>query len=430
MLFRLPKLPDLGRDVHLLNAVLGMFAVSFFGIQMLIKVLYILRLGYGLEFVGLFSSISAFSYMAMSVPSGLMGGRFGPRKTMISGGALTVVGMAMLPLTEFVSPAMRDGWAIVSQFVGTGGWAFFSVNIVPTLMASSTPQSRSRTFAWNSLFRGLGGFVGTLVGGLLPGLFAGLLDQSLDGPVPYRYALWVGVALGTLSMIPLSQIRPVQRLQAAEAEADQGGFPFLPVAWVVVFVLFSHGGRATCQAFCNPFMDTDLHLSPASIGFITGLGQFVAVLVPLLSPGLVERFSNGRILLLANLGAAISLIPLVLLPHWITVALGRLGILALSALWLPVLQVFQMELVGSRWRSLAYSIVSMAMALSFGSISLAGGYIAATWGYQRLFLLGAGLYLLGAMLMWGLLKLPFMRPATPPADGQPAVAGGRSSVER
>ena len=402
------RMPNLGRDVHLLNAVLGMFAVSFFGIQALIKVLYILRLGYGLEYVGLFSSISAFSFMAMSLPSGLAGSRFGPRKTMIAGGLLTVTGMALLPMVELVPVWAKDAWPILSQFVGTGGWAFFSVNTVPTLMAATTPQSRSSAFAWNSMFRGLGTLLGTIVGGLLPGLFAVILGQSLTEPGPYRYALWIGVILGMLSMIPLSQIRPVQRLKAEEEAQEKGVFPILPVAVVVIFVLFSHGGRATCQAFCNPFMDTDLHLSPASIGFITGLGQFVAVLAPLLSPRLVKRFSNVRILMLANLGAAISLIPLALIPHWTTVALGRLGVLALSALWLPVLQVFQMELVGSRWRSLAYSVVSMAMALSFGSISLIGGFIAANWGYQRLFLIGAASYLAGALWMWGMQKLPVM----------------------
>ena len=85
-------------------------------------------------------------------------------------------------------------------------------------------------------------------------------------------------------------------------------------------------------------------------------------------------------------------------------AVGRLGVLALLAMWMPALHVYQMELIETRWRSLAYGAVSMAMGLSFGSASLAGGHIIAAAGYRTLFLLGAGLSTAGAVLMWAILR--------------------------
>jgi MFS family permease len=93
-----PSFPRYGRDAKLLIAVSGVFAISFFGIQMLLKVLYILRLGYGPEYVGLFGASSALAYMAMGLPSGALGSRIGARKIMLLGGVLTVLGMAILPL--------------------------------------------------------------------------------------------------------------------------------------------------------------------------------------------------------------------------------------------------------------------------------------------------------------------------------------------
>ena len=73
---------------------------------------------------------------------------------------------------------------------------------------------------------------------------------------------------------------------------------------------------------------------------------------------------------------------------------------------MPAFQVFQMELVDARWRGLAYGIVSMAMGLTYASASLAGGQIAAQWGYQRLFLLAVGLSLLGALISWAMRRNP------------------------
>jgi predicted MFS family arabinose efflux permease len=184
----------------------------------------------------------------------------------------------------------------------------------------------------------------------------------------------------------------------------RGPFPVLPIVLMIAYVYVRHAGWATCRAFCNAYMDTDLHLSPSSIGLITGTGQFVAILAPLLTPRLAARRSNGWTLMVTTLGLSLCLVPLGLVPHWAAVGLGRLGVLVLSAIWMPALQVFQMERVDSQWRSLAYGAVSMAMGLGFGSTSLAGGYIVAAWGYRALFLLGAGLSAAAAGLMWSILK--------------------------
>jgi MFS family permease len=401
---RLPSFSHFGRDAKLLIAVSGIFAVSFFGIQMLLKVLYILRLGYGPEYVGLFGASSALAYMAMGLPSGALGSRIGARRIMLLGGATTVLGMAALPLAEFVPDPIRDAWPILSQVVLTTGWSMFNVNLVPALMAATTAENRNNAYALSSALRGLGTFLGTISGGMLPGIFASALGHSLDAPAPYRLALWVGAALGLAGLVPLVTMRPMGRVSSRELVKGRGRFPVLPIALMVSYVYLRHAGWATCRAFCNAYMDTELHLSASSIGLITGAGQFIAILASLATPRLANRRSHGWVLTMTTAGLAVSLLPLALVPHWAAVGMGRMGILALSAVWMPVLQVFQMELVDSRWRSLAYGAVSMAMGLGFGSTSLAGGYVIAAAGYGTLFLLGAGLSTAAAVLMWAVVR--------------------------
>jgi predicted MFS family arabinose efflux permease len=221
--------------------------------------------------------------------------------------------------------------------------------------------------------------------------------------------LWLSVALGLFGLVPLAMIKPAEAVAFGEEERAGGPFPLLFVGLMVIHVYLSHAGWATCQAFCNAYLDTGLNLSAASIGLMVGAGQFMATLAPLLTPRLARRYSNGWTLTVTTLAIGLSLIPLALIPHWTAAGVGLFGTVALGAVWMPALQVFQMELVERRWRSLAYGIVSMSMGLSFGTVSLAGGYIAAEWGYDSLFLLGIGLNMAGAALMWGILKLPAMR---------------------
>lgn len=397
-------MPRFSRNARLLIAISGVFAVSFYGVITLLRVLYILRLGHGPEYVGVFGAAGAFTYMAMSLPSGALGGRFGSRQIMRLGGIIAVLGMIILPLAEFVPAWARGLWPIASQVVTIAGWSMLNVNLVPALMAATTAQNRNSVYAVNAALRGLGTFLGTIFGGMLPGLFAGALCQTLDAPGPYRCALWVGAALGLAGLIPLSQVGQVKQIKPREQSRARGRFPLLPVALVVLHVYLSHAGWATCQAFFNAYMDAELHLSASSIGFITGAGQFVAILAPLLAPRLATRRSNRWTLMITTLGMGASLLPLALIPHWTAAGLGRLGVLVLSAIWMPALQVFQMELVHPEWRSLAYGAVSMAMGLSYGSASLAGGYIIAATGYRSLFLVGASLSAAGALMMWGILK--------------------------
>lgn len=402
---KLPTLSRWNRETKMLLIALGILAVSFLGIEGLLKILYVLRLGVGPEYLGYFNASGALTYMAMSLPAGALGARFGPRRIMFLGGVVFVVGFALMPLAEFVPPWAKEAWPIAMQMLLTAGWCMFNVNMVPTLTLATTVENRSSAFAWSGVLRGLGTFLGTTLGGFLPAFFAFLWGSSLDSPGPYRWGLWLGAALGLGALIPLSRL---QRSEASvakkEAARPRGPFPKRWLTVLIAHVMFSHGGWTTTQAFASAYMDTDLHLSSASIGLIMGVGQFAAIVAPLWIPQLGRRFSNGWIMMICTLGMAVSLAPMALVPHWAAAGIGRFGHIVLSAVWLPALQVYQMERVEPAWRSLAYGALSMAMGMAFGLVSLGGGYVIASWGYRALFLIGAGLSAAGVLVMLAIMR--------------------------
>jgi MFS family permease len=421
--FKLSTLFPFSRDTRLLFAASGLISISFFGIQMLLKVLYVLRLGYGPEYVGWFLAASSLGFMGMGIPSGVLGNRYGPRTVMLVGGAIVVVGMAMLPLSESMPLWGDPAWPIVSQVVLTVGWSLMTVNLVPALTAVTADQNRNSAFSMNAVLQGAGTFVGTLVGGLLPGLFANLLGESLDAPAPYRVSLWVGAVLALAAVIPLWFVRPIAPGTHSREAKERGHFPFGPIAIVIAYVYLRHAGWATCQAFFNAYLDTDLRLPTSSIGLISSAGQFLAILAPLLNPRLAARRSNGWTLIVTTLGVAASLVPLALVRHWAAAGLGRLVCVVASAVWLPALQAFQMERVDPRWRSLAYGAVAMGMGLGFSSTSLVGGYVISARGYRALFTMGIFVTLASAALLWGILRRAKDTLVPVPQPGERSRAG-------
>ncbi len=399
--------PRFHHDVNMLLIVVGLVAVSFFGIQTFLKTFYVLRLGYSMVFFGIFNSASALSYMVMSLPAGALGGRLGLTRTMRLGIIVTVLGMAMLPLTESAPASLSYYWPVFSMMVVSGGYALFSINMVPALMGLTSDENRNSAYAMTGVLRGLGAFVGTPFAGLLPGLIASMIGVGLDSPAPYRLALWLSPAVLLLAIFPLMRIGDAERSGKHEEKPTlPGSFPVAPVSLLILFVWFSQAAGATCYSFCNAFMDVELQLSTFAIGIVSSAGQFASIFAPMLLPMLARRRGNGWTLMATTIGGAATMIPLILIPQWFAAALGQFASMVLSAVRMPALQVYQMEMIEKHWRSLAYGAVNTAMGLSFGLVSFGGGQIIDRWGYTSLFTLGVILSLFGATIMWMMLKRP------------------------
>ena len=95
----LEKLRMFNRDVrlYLITSALIGFTV-FGGIYPVLLNLYLLRLGYGPEFIGIVNASFPFAMVVFSLPAGVLGQRFSTRRMMIVGLGLCVLGSGLLPL--------------------------------------------------------------------------------------------------------------------------------------------------------------------------------------------------------------------------------------------------------------------------------------------------------------------------------------------
>src|SRR5688500_7493583 len=110
----LQALRQFSRDVRLYLLTSALLGFTVFGwIATVLNNLYLVRLGYGPEFIGLVNAAGELSFALFGLPAGMLGARLNSRHMLIVGMALGVVVTLLLPAAEFVPAAGRSGWILL-----------------------------------------------------------------------------------------------------------------------------------------------------------------------------------------------------------------------------------------------------------------------------------------------------------------------------
>src|SRR3954471_12358413 len=190
-------LPQLTPAVARYFAAVGLVGFALDGgIYSVLLNLFLLRLGYGPEQIGLINAAGTLAFALACLPAGVIGARWGSRLIMLLGLALLAIGSLLLPLADLLAPSWRLAWLLVQVSVLYLGLALYFVNTAPFVMEAIRPEQRTHIFSLQTALLALAAFLGSLTGGFLPAMIAGLLDLAPTQPAPYRYALMVaGLAI-------------------------------------------------------------------------------------------------------------------------------------------------------------------------------------------------------------------------------------------
>ena len=105
------------------------------------------------------------------------------------------------------------------------------------------------------------------------------------------------------------------------------------------------------RTFFNVYLDAELGISPASIGWTIGLAQLLSVPAALIMPYVLAKTDHVQVFTYTTLGIALALLPMAFIPRWEAAGLGYVSIVMLVAVRMPAFAVFHQELVAPRWRS-------------------------------------------------------------------------------
>ncbi|MGD8598893.1 MAG: MFS transporter [Anaerolineae bacterium] len=399
------------RDLRLFLVTAVLVGLAWDGVRAVLFNLYLLRLGYGPESVGVVNSAGALVFGLVCPLAGAMGTRWGSRQVLIVGMGVLAAGFGLLPVVEYLPEAWRMAWLLATSMLTYLGFALYLVNGLPFLMAVTGVEERNYAFSVHMALAPLAAFAGSLLGGWLPGILARGLGLSLAEAAPYRYPLLLAAVLlvpGVLVMLPTrsGDGPPVPRLTGQELEGRASSIPWGLLVIIGLIMALRFGGRGTVTTFFNVYMDEGLGVPTALIGILSAAGQLLSVPAALAAPLLVVRWGNPRIVSWGMIGMALLLLPLALVPQWAAAGLGFVSSTALFSVTVGPIRVFSQELVAPRWRASMASAFMMGAGLAFSMVSLAGGYAIVALGYRAVFLAAAGLAAAGGLLFFAYFHVP------------------------
>ena len=405
------------RDMRLYLVANTFVSIAYVGIYVMLFNLYLLRLGYGPDFIGLVNAVAQLGVAAFSLVAGMLGRRWGSRRMLIIGLSVATTGLALVPFAEFVPSNLEAGWLVVTYVLAWLGGATFIVNSLPFVMNATNPAERAHAFSMREALVPLAVFAGSLLGGLLPGWLSPYIGGTLSDPAPYRYALFIAAGLfglAPLTLLATSKTEANAPQQPRSQTASTGpvsatGESTAPIGLMLFMggvILLLIAGKSVTDTFFNVYLDVSLHLSPAWNGTTSALAQLLAVPIALLAPILINRWGNGWTIIWGTLGMALSLVLIAIVPHWAIAGLGFMGLNGLFAIAAPVFNICSQELVGEEWRSTMSGVIAMATGLSRSAMAFGGGYLITNFSFSTLFIVGAILTAAGAVLFWGYTWLP------------------------
>lgn len=390
------------RDVRLFLVTPALIGFTVFGgIYTVLFNLYLVRMAYGTEFIGLVNAISQFALAIFALPATFVAARLGTRWAMIVGLSLAMVGHGLPILAEFIPGSLRQPWILVTYLIGGLGLALYFVNSSPWVMAVTTPQERGHVFSVQAALWPLAGFVGSLVGGMLPAVFARALQLPLDSPIPYRYPLLLAAALlgfAVLAMLRTTADDLPAANRAVTATRSSDPLPFAILGMIALVGILRGSGEGVARTFFNIYMDTELGASAARIGGFLAIGQLISVPAALFTPFFAARWGHERAIVGATFGLALALLPFALISHWAAAGFSFMAMLVVISIARPAFMVYTQEIVSRPWQGTMSAITTMAIGASWAVMAFGGGYLIAYIGYRSLFLIGAGLTALGAIL--------------------------------
>jgi MFS family permease len=377
------------------------------GIYAVLLNLYLVRLGFGPEQIGLVNAVGTLSFALMALPAGALGQRFGSRRMLLIALGGLVLGTVLVPLADLLPTAWQLPWLAAMLCITYLALALYFVNTAPYLLELVSTAQRNTAFGLQTGLLSLAGFFGSLTGGLLPPLFASVLQLSTTQTAPYRYALiCAGIALlpalVALRRPPAVVVPADERPVAPEARAaDVPLRLFLGLLALIALVrVLQVSGTAVTNTFFNVYLDGALAMPSAQIGAIIAVGRLLGVPAALATGALTKRFGNFAVVIGASLGTALSMLPLALIPHWSAAAFGFVGVIGLSWIRYASSLVFFLELVPPNRRATVSGVTEMAAGVCFTLLTFGGGYVIVLLGYQTLFLTGAALTALSAVVFW------------------------------
>lgn len=377
---------------YLLFVLLTTLNVGIYGV---IFNLYILRLGFGEDFLGLILSISSASVGLFAVPSAFVCDRLGRKRTLLLASMLLMLSLA------FLYNAVSEELLVIFSIVYGLAQSLSLVTGGTLLVENSTAYERMHLFSAYYMTYTFSTLSGNMIGGFFPGLFAGAFSLDPNGAMPYRLTLYLSLAATALSFLPLTRIcekNPPKNRTQGQFAAYKSLFSAKAVnKMIFIFCLFGLGWGISLPYF-NVYFETVLGASANQIGLIFSASQLTMIVGYFLVPMATSRLGKIRLATIVQLLSIPFLLLFTFESSILIAAFGYVMRYMLMNMANPILNSFKLEIVRPEQRSVMNSITWTACYTFVGIGTYAGGLMMAGGQNAMPFLTTSMLYAITACL--------------------------------
>jgi MFS family permease len=380
------------------SARIFLIATGFFGIaggiRRVARNLYFLSLGFNEGFIGLVVGVGTFTGLLVALPSGHLGDRFGPRKTMIGATALGAAGVALQGLPYRVP-------IILGASLNRVAWSVFFIVGPALLTEESGTEERTHLFSVFSSSRRLALIPGALLGGYMPGLLGNLLGVGGEGPVSYRLTIFLQAALLAAALIPLFLIKSSSAKEVSQTSRTYD-LEFLqqPLAKKILMPSLLIG---TGAGMIFPFLNVIFEHYGAStelIGWIFTIQSLLTGVFVLFAPNISKKWGKAKGVALTRM-ASIPFLLVVGYAGHVPIMAGALMVRSsLMRLASPLRNNLLMNIARPGERSKINGIRQVASRIGRTAAGPVAGWILSNVSYSLPFLLTSVLYAVGSSLFY------------------------------
>ncbi len=361
---------------------------------------YVRELGYSDQTNGTIIAMTALASALILVPAGLMSDKFGRKKVMVLGVAISTFAFFARSILDV------EQLLIATAFITGLSTAFIQVSGIPWLAENSTSSQRVHLFSFHSAIMMVAQVVGNIAGGAFSDAFQFVFHMS--GLWSVRITLLIATIIYMAGILPIlkmnEQPRKQPEIKKVESFSQKLRTNKSQIKLIAMFAfaqMIIGFGSGLVIPYLNLYFADRFLASNTVIGLILSLGQAATAIAMIIGPAIVSKVGEVRAVVYLQL----SSLPFLLLTGYTEnlyiAAIAFLFRQALMNAGNPIQASLVMGRVEDSMKGLANSVNQMVFSLGWalmGPVStsivmLHGAY----WGYAYVFTITSVLYLIGSL---------------------------------
>ncbi len=372
------------------------FLVSLYvGISSVVFNLYIIRLGYNEQFLGLIISAMMIATGLFAFPAAQICDRFGSKKSLVYSGILSSLILFLLyTLTS-------QEWLLVLSLLSGILSAIPTILASPFLVENSTADDRIYLFSFNFALIIIATVLGMSIGGFLPQVWSSLLGVATTSSASYRYTLFASLIVSIISVLPLVFLKDHEKMcvKAPDMKLLIGKLVESKTVkrLLIISCLIGLGAGLIVPMF-NVYFNKNLSASPQQIGMIFSVGQASMVIGAMAVPYIVSRIGRVKTVSLTYLVSIPFLILLAVTSNLYIASAAYIMRMLFMNMSQPISNSFSMEIVHREEMASVSSLTSMGSCVCIAVSTYVAGMLMSWGAYLLPYIATCAFYLIAAVL--------------------------------